>query len=203
MSGRNGGPLHRELSSATVGILGLGLVGQALAVRAAAFGMRVLGCNRTARAVVGQDGPVYPLSEMGAMAAECDYLVLTAALAPETEGILSDAVLRRMKSDAVVLNVGRAGLVDERALYTALESGAIGGAMLDVWWQYPTPDDPSPRPSSLPYHELPPSTVMTPHASAWTREMLDRRWDTIAENCDSAVAATPSKLKFVIKEAGC
>ena len=87
MSGRQGGPLHRELSSATLGLVGLGLTGRATAARAAAFGMRVLACNRTVvphESVPGLAAPVYPLAELGAMASECDYLALTLALTPET-----------------------------------------------------------------------------------------------------------------------
>ena len=107
MSGRTGGPLHRELSSATVGILGLGGIGLATAERAAAFGMRVLACNRTTtRSVPGlaADAPIYPLSELSAMAAQCDYVVLTSALAPETEGIFSEAVIAEMKPGAFVVS---------------------------------------------------------------------------------------------------
>ena len=200
MSGRTGGPLHRELSSGTVGILGLGMIGQETAKRAAAFGMRVLGCNRVERRCEGMD-EFFPLAAFGAMAEECDYLVLTSALAPETEEILSAEVLGRMREGAMVVNVGRAGLVDEAALYAALESGALGGAMLDVWWQYPTPDDEAPRPSRLPFHELPPTTVMTPHASAWTEEMLDRRWDIVAANVRAAAAEGGAGLQSVLREA--
>ena len=108
-------------------------------------------------------------SKLKEMAAQCDYLILTAALAPETAGILNAAVIAAMQPGAFVVNVGRAGLAEEEALFAGLESGHLGGALLDVWWNYPTPDDPSPRPSDLPFHELPASTVMTPHASGWTR----------------------------------
>ena len=82
MSGRAGGPLHRELSSAIVGVLGLGGIGRATAEHATAFGMRMLGCNRTVRNVPQLVEPlVYPLEVWAAMAAGCDYLLLIATLA--------------------------------------------------------------------------------------------------------------------------
>jgi phosphoglycerate dehydrogenase-like enzyme len=117
MSGRGGGPLHHELSAATVGILGLGAIGRATAERAAAFGMRVLACNRTTDLTVpglAEDAAIYPLSDLKGMAAQCDYLVLTSALAPETEGILNETVIATMKPGAFLINVGRAGLADEQ-----------------------------------------------------------------------------------------
>jgi phosphoglycerate dehydrogenase-like enzyme len=76
----------------------------------------------------------------------------------------------------------------------------LGGALLDVWWQYPTPDEPNPRPSKLPFHELPASTVITPHDSAWSHEMLDRRWDTIAANIDAALMGGLQGLDCVLKQ---
>lgn len=202
MSGRLGGPLHRELSSATVGIVGLGLIGRATAARAAAFGMRVLGCNRSTQInVPGLSAPIYPLDELGAMAASCDYLALTVALTEETTGLVGKDTLARAKPGCVLLNVSRAELVEEQPLYDALASGHLGGALLDVWWQYPTKDEPARRPSALPFHELPHSVMMTPHASCWSREMLERRWDAIAANVVAALDGDLGALTHVVVDA--
>ncbi len=199
MSGRLGGPLHRELSSATVGIVGLGLAGRSTAARASAFGMRVLGCNRTTSLeVAGLSEPIYPLARLVEMIARCDYLCLTIALTPETRGLVDARALARAKPGCVLLNVARAELVDEQALYQALAAGHLGGALLDVWWRYPTRDDPECRPSAWPFHELPPTTMMTPHASCWSSEMLERRWDGIAANLRAAVIGDIGALTHVV-----
>ena len=69
-----------------------------------------------------------------------------------------------MKPTALLINIGRALIADEEALYTALRDRTIGGAALDVWYRYPTAEEPDIRPSKHPFHELP-SVVMTPHCS--------------------------------------
>ena len=71
--------------------------------------------------------------------------------------------------------------MDEQALYDALRTRRIGGAVIDAWYAYPTPDNPRPLPSALPFHELP-SLVTTPHMSGWTEGTLRRRQRARAEN---------------------
>ena len=71
----------------------------------------------------------------------------------------------RFPLGTLVINVGRAAIVDEDALYDALKDGHLGGAALDVWWQYPTAAEPNRRPSRRPFHELP-NVLMTPHSSS-------------------------------------
>ena len=202
--GRQGGPLHRELSTATVGIVGIGSIGRETARRAASFGMRVLGCNRTVPtdddSPPGFSEPVYPLHRLGEMAGKCDYLCLTVALTRETEGLLDAQTLAQCKPGCVVLNVARAQLCDEVALYDALACGHLGGALLDAWWRYPTAAEPNPRPSHQPFHELPPDRMMmTPHASCWSAEMLDRRWVGIAANVRAALAGEVKQLTNVVR----
>jgi phosphoglycerate dehydrogenase-like enzyme len=85
-----------------------------------------------------------------------------------------------MKPTAVLVNVARAEIVDEDALYEALRRGAIAGAILDVWYRYPTGAGPT-LPSRLPFHELG-NVLMTPHVSGWTEGMLEARAGVIAEN---------------------
>ena len=200
MSGRQGGPLHRELHNATLGVVGMGPTGSEIAKRASAFGMRVLGCNRTLHeGVPGLSAPMFPLDELRAMAAQCDYLVLTVALTPQTTGLIDAATLGSCKRGSFLVNVGRADLCDEGALYEALASGHLGGAMIDVWWRYPTVADPSPRPSHMPFHELP-NVIMTPHASMWTHSSLEKRWDGIAANLVAALEGrAPRDLAHVVR----
>jgi phosphoglycerate dehydrogenase-like enzyme len=86
------------------------------------------------------------------------------------------------------INVARAAVIDEDALYSALEEGHLGGAALDVWWQYPTPAEPSRRPSRYPFHEPPNVLMITSHSSSTTEATTDRRWwSAVAANLDRFV----------------
>jgi phosphoglycerate dehydrogenase-like enzyme len=86
-----------------------------------------------------------------------------------------------MKPTAFLVNIARGAIVDEDALYAALRDGTIGGAAIDVWWQYPNAAEPARRGSRYPFHELP-NVIMTPHCAGWTSGMVRRRWDEIADN---------------------
>src|SRR5207253_3256099 len=105
--------------------------------------------------------------------------VLGAMLTP-TRGLLGAARLALMKPTAVLVNVARAEIVDEQALYRALAERAIAAAALDVWYRYPTDATPTP-PARQPFHELP-NVLMTPHVSGWTEGMLAARARLIADN---------------------
>ena len=85
-----------------------------------------------------------------------------------------------MKPTAILVNVARADIVDEDALYSALAERRIAGAALDVWYRYPSAPGPA-LPARRPFHELP-NVLMTPHVSGWTDGMLEARAALIAEN---------------------
>lgn len=188
-SGRVNGPINGELCGATVGVVGLGAIGRAVAARAKAFGTRVLGCNRTQREVPHVDAQ-YPLARIDEFLAQCDYVVIAAALAPETERLFDARRFAAMKRSAVLVNVGRGHIVDEDALWAALKEKRIRGATLDVWYAYPRHDDLAVAPSKYPFHELD-NLWMTPHIAAWTTGMVDRRWSEIAENLDRLARGAP------------
>lgn len=188
-SGRVNGPINGELYGRTVGIVGLGAIGRAVAERLQGFGARVLGCNRTVREVPHVDAQ-YPLGGIDEFLAKCDYVVIAAALAPGTERLFDAARLARMKPAAVLVNVGRGPIVDEDALYAALKEKRIRGATLDVWYAYPRHDDLTVAPSKHPFHELD-NVWMTPHIAAWTTGMVERRWSEIARNLDSLARGEP------------
>jgi phosphoglycerate dehydrogenase-like enzyme len=94
-----------------------------------------------------------------------------------------------MKPSALLVNVARAEIVDEAALYRALAERTIAGAVLDVWYRYPTAPGPT-FPARLPFHELP-NVLMTPHASGWTEGMLEARARLIAENIERTARGEP------------
>jgi phosphoglycerate dehydrogenase-like enzyme len=175
------GTPHGEIRGQTVGIVGLGRVGREVARRAAVFGCRVIAANRSPREPGDAVERVYPLTALDQMLPECDTVAICAAHGPETDRLFDGRRLGLMKRSAVLVNIARGAIIEEDALYAALRDGTIGGAAIDVWWQYPTAADPDRRPSRHAFHELP-NVIMTPHNSGWTSGMVRRRWDEIAEN---------------------
>jgi phosphoglycerate dehydrogenase-like enzyme len=181
--GAGGGPTHGEILGKTVGIVGYGRIGREVAKRAAAFGCTIVAANRSPIADKGEASEIYKLSELDRMLPRCDVVVIAAALGAETRGLVDAGRLALMKPTALLINIGRALIADEKALYTALRDGKIGGAALDVWWRYPSPAEPNARPSNFPFHELP-NVLMTPHCSSATDGARDRRLSRIAGNLD-------------------
>jgi phosphoglycerate dehydrogenase-like enzyme len=110
-----------------------------------------------------------------------DTIVNTLPLTAETRGLVGATALAAMRADAVIVNVGRGPVIDEAALYEALKSGRIGGAIIDTWYCYPTAEEPEPLPGRFPFHELD-NVVMTPHMSGWTHGTVRRRQGTMADN---------------------
>jgi len=176
-----GGAPHGEVRDSTLGIVGYGRVGREVARRAAAFGCRILAANRSEREPEPGVERIFPLAEIDRMLPECDTVALCTALGPETTGLIDARRLSLMRSNAFLINIARGHVVDEDALYSALRGRRIGGAALDVWWQYPNAADPERRGSRHPFHELP-NVIATPHNSGWTSGMVERRWNEIADN---------------------
>ncbi len=175
------GAPHGEVRNTTLGIVGYGRVGREVARRAAPFGARILAANRTPREADPGVERIYPLAGIDRMLPECDTVALCTALGPETTGLIDARRLALMKPDAFLMNIARGPVVDEDALYQALRDGRLGGAAIDVWWQYPTEAEPNRRGSRHKFHELP-NVIVTPHNSGWTSGMVRRRWDEVAEN---------------------
>jgi phosphoglycerate dehydrogenase-like enzyme len=174
-------PPWPELAGKTLGILGYGRIGQALARRARAFDMDVCAIRRD----VARSG-VEGLSLLGGPEAldevlrRADYLAVTLSLNDQTRGLVGERELGLMKPATMLVNVARAEIVDEDALYRALLEQRIAAAALDVWYRYPKSAEPT-FPARRPFHELP-NVLMTPHVSGWTEGMLEARAALIAEN---------------------
>jgi phosphoglycerate dehydrogenase-like enzyme len=178
-----GGPtgLRTELGMTSLGIVGFGHIGQTLALRAKAFGMRVSVANRSPVSASDVVDRAYALSELPALMGSVDAVVNTLPLTDETRGLIGAVELAAMRPDAVILNVGRGAVIDEAALYDALKTRRIGGAIIDTWYVYPSAENESPLPAHLPFHELG-NVTMTPHMSGWTHGTIHRRRATIADN---------------------
>jgi phosphoglycerate dehydrogenase-like enzyme len=174
-------PLWPELAGKTLGILGFGHIGEALAVRARAFGMKVCAIRRQAQpeppdGVRFIGGP----ERLDDVLRLSDYLAITLSLSPQTRNLLDAQRLHVMKPTAYLINVARAEIVEETALYRALATGGLAGAALDVWYRYPTTAGTA-RPATQPFHELG-NVIMTPHISGWTEGTLAARAKLIADN---------------------
>ena len=128
------------LAGQTLGILGLGAIGQELARKAAALEMRVIGTRRATGALAHVER-VYAPEETDEVLAQSDFVVLLLPATPETESIINATRLARMKKTAWLLNFGRGALIDDAALVAAAKSGTIAGAILDVFRQEPLPKD--------------------------------------------------------------
>jgi phosphoglycerate dehydrogenase-like enzyme len=174
-------PVWPELAGKTVGILGYGRIGRSIARCARVFGMEVCAIRRNLgnRAETDRTALFGPDS-LEQVLRRSDYLVISMPATPETVGRLGRQELALMKPAAFLINVARAEIVDEDALYDALARGSIAGAALDVWYRYPRTTGPS-VPAARPFHELP-NVLMTPHVAGWTDGMQSARAGLIAEN---------------------
>jgi phosphoglycerate dehydrogenase-like enzyme len=180
-------PTWPELAGKTVGILGYGHIGACVARRARAFDMTVLAIRRTPSP--DADALVRGPQALDDVLARADYVVVTLPLTPDTRGLLGAPELARMKRTAMLINVARAEIVDEDALYQALAERTIAAAALDVWYRYPKAPGPTP-PARRPFHELP-NVLMTPHVSGWTDGMLEARAGLIADNIERIARGEP------------
>lgn len=178
-----GGPtgLRTELGATSLGIVGFGHIGKVLAARAKAFGMAVTVANRSTVSAPELVDRTYALSELESFMGSAHAIVNTLPLTDETRGLIGAAALGAMRSDAVILNVGRGAVIDETALYETLKARRIGGAVIDTWYVYPNAENTNPLPARLPFHELD-NVMMTPHMSGWTYGTIRRRREMIADN---------------------
>jgi phosphoglycerate dehydrogenase-like enzyme len=167
----------RALHGRTMGILGMGFTGRELALRAKAFNMRVLGYRRRDAAPPSGVDRIYSADRgegIDAILAEADVLALVLNLSDATYRMIGAAQIARMKPSALLINLGRGGLVDTEALVAALNEGRLAGAGLDV-------TDPEPLPPGHPLWTAK-NCLITPHFTAAVPDKADRSLDVICEN---------------------
>ncbi len=160
----------------TLGIIGLGAIGSAVAARARAFGMHTIGTRRSYKEGDAHHAvdELYGTAHLHAVLARCDAVVVSAPGTPETENLFDAAAFAAMKPDAVFCNVGRGSLVDEPALIEALRSGHLGAAILDVTRQEPLPPDD-------PLWDAP-NIFISPHCSTSQERYNDKLFALFADN---------------------
>ena len=156
------------VSGRTLGIVGYGSIGRAVAVRARALEMKVLGVKRTLSQTSKEDFLIdqfYGFEQRLEMLARCDYVVVALPLTEPTRGFIGDAEFAVMKTDAVVINLGRGPTIDEGAMIRALSESRIRGAALDVF-------DQEPLPQGHPFYSME-NVLLSPHCADHTPDWLD------------------------------
>ena len=168
-----------QLAGRTALVIGYGEIGKRVAKACAALEMDVHAVKRTAPD--GTDGPVkvFSTSALPQLWTTADVVLVCAPLTPETTGLLDEWAIAKLPSQAIVVNIGRGGIIDERALFEALKDRRIHGAGLDVWWKYPTSQERC-APSEFPYEDLD-NVVMSPHNGGTVDSTEPARFRALAE----------------------
>jgi len=156
-----GGLFHNEIRDKTLGIYGYGHIGRAVARRAKAFDMRVMGIRRSKLPCPAELDWLGTPEQFSEMLAVSDFLLLACDLNDH--------------------NISRGGVVDELALFQALQSRSIGGAIIDVWYNYNAPGKEEVWPANHPFQDLD-NVILSAHESGWTEAQLKRRWEFVANN---------------------
>lgn len=163
-----------ELGGQTLGVVGLGEIGQELAWRAAALEMRVVGLRRHPGAPPPGVDHVYGPDALDDLLAASDHVAVTLPLTARTRGLIGAPELAAMKPSAYIYNVGRGPIIDQEALIAALRDSWIAGAGLDV-------TDPEPLPADSPLWDLP-NVILTDHTSGRTARRWERGLPIVLEN---------------------
>jgi phosphoglycerate dehydrogenase-like enzyme len=175
----------RELSGATLGVIGLGAIGRHIARLGRAFGMRIMATRRSA--TLEQRDPnadtLVPPDRLGDLLATSDYVVVSVPATAETHHIIGEEELRQMRPNAFLINISRGSTVDEAALIAALSDGTIAGAGLDVFETEPLPAD-------SPLWRMP-NVIISPHVAGDTDQYSRRFTDLFLDNLARFRAGEP------------
>lgn len=177
--------LGSELNGKTLGIVGCGNIGGEVAKRAAAFNMEVIGCDLIEEIVRDSGGSPVTFEEL---LVRSDFISIHVPLNPQTRSLINGQTLAQMKRGAYIVCTARGGIIDEMALLSALESGQVAGAALDVFAEEP------PGLTALVSH---PNVVATPHIGAQTAEAQVRAAQDLAGEVLAAIKGEPLRWQVV------
>jgi phosphoglycerate dehydrogenase-like enzyme len=173
----------RELTGATMVVVGMGNIGRAIAKRAVAFEMRVLGVDIQPGPAPDGVEAIWPLDRLDEALRQADVLVIATPQTAETRGMIDARRIGLLPPEAYLVVISRGRIVDEPALIAALQAGKLAGAGLDVTATEPLPPD-------NPLWEAP-NVIITPHCSGGSRQTSARVWDITTENIRRFVAGEP------------
>lgn len=184
------------ISGKTIGIIGLGAIGCAVSERMRAFGCRILGIKRSARVGASSEHAevVYRPEQLHEMLALCDAVVVAAPAGPETHHIIDAAALAAMRREAVLVNVARGSLVDEKALIDAIRSDSIAAAVLDVF-------EPEPLAATSPLWDLP-NVYISAHSSVSVDRYMEDLFAMFLENLERFLRDAPLKNLIDLEGSG-
>ena len=171
-----GQPVGLGLKGKTVGLVGLGGIGKALAARLRPFGMRMIGVRREADAAFAhQHGLAWlgDMTQLPQLLQQADFVVLSLPDNPQTHQIIDATALAQMKPQSFLINLGRGGLIDKAAFLSALKNRSLAGAGLDVFWQEP----PDPQDEVFRYN-----VIATPHIGGVTDISLAGNLSGVCDN---------------------
>ena len=138
------------------------------------------------------------MEKLDELLVKSDFVLLALPLDPSTAGLIGREQIGKMKPTALIINVARGALIDEKALYEACRDRRIGGAAIDTWFRYPAQGEVRGDPSHLPFRDLD-NVIMTPHGSGWTEGLRPRRCRLIAKNLDRLARGEP--LVNIVRQA--
>jgi phosphoglycerate dehydrogenase-like enzyme len=167
-------PRPREITGATVGLVGLGSIGREVAKRASALGMRVIAAREHPEKGADNVAALFSPAQLDDLLLQADFVVLAAPLTARTSNLLDSSRLAKMKADSYLINVSRGPLVDESALAETLREKRIAGAALDVFSKEPLPQE-----SAL--WDLD-NLLITSHTAALTAKLWDRHYALFSQN---------------------
>src|SRR6478735_3298648 len=175
-----------ELTGQTMLIVGLGKIGEQLAIRTRGMQMRVLATRRRVEIErLSAADEVFALSELPERIGEADHVAITLPLTHDTEGLFTAELIARMKPGAYLYNIGRGSIIDQDAMIAALQSGQLGGAGLDV-------TTPEPLPADSPLWDMP-NVIITPHTSGSSPMLMERAVALWTDNLNRFFAGEPLK----------
>jgi phosphoglycerate dehydrogenase-like enzyme len=183
-------PVSHTLHGQTLLILGVGIIGTEVALRARDFGMTVVGVSRTPEVPRPETDRMVGYADWEQELPSADHILVACPLTPATRGLIGAAQFAKMKPSVGIVNVGRANVLDEAAFFQALEENRIGGAVLDVWYRYPEEPGKPCAPARLAFHTCP-NVLFTPHISAWTVETVRARVQDLATNIERLTTGEP------------
>lgn len=172
--------LGKEVSGKTLGLYGMGRIGQAVARRAEAFGMRVIYNSRSRKEISGAD-----FVDFDTLLRESDFVMICVSLNDETRDSINNDAFIKMKEDSILVNISRGPIINQNDLYHALKEGLISGAGIDVYEEEPLPDE-SPLKSLN-------NVVLTPHIGSATYETRDKMAELAVKNLTAVLEGQEPK----------
>jgi phosphoglycerate dehydrogenase-like enzyme len=181
------------LESKTVGIFGVGAIGEALAPKCKALGMMVVGISSVKRAVASFDR-MYMRAELADAVRDLDYFIVLTPYSSETRNIVNSAIFSSMKPSAYFINLARGGIVDENALIAALEQGQIAGAALDVF-------SVEPLPQNHPFWSMK-NVIVTPHLAGFNDKYAGQALPVVEANIQKFLAGDFEQMLNIVRRGG-